>query len=284
MRSDRQTLSGFTLVEMIVVIVITSIIGALAAMFLRAPVQQYMEVGRRADLTEIADLALRRIARDIRTAVPNCIRVPAPAGSSYIEFLPTSTGGRYRAGVPGNVLDFASAVGSFDVLGQITLAANDAIIVGSTQVDGNSPYYDPDAYPASSVRRTFSGTPGSVTTVNMTPSVQFPAFAWVQGHRFAVVPGDQQAVTYSCENVGAANGEGTGTLRRYWKYGYNATLVAPGSLQNPSSAILADKVSSCQFVYATVNQRRGLVELTLGLTHGGDSISLYHEIHVSNVP
>ena len=131
---------GFTLVEMIMVIVITGIIGGMVAVFLKAPVQQYMDVSRRADMTDIADTALRRISRDLRTALPNSVRVIAagacpvtaanPGGIGLcdsVEFLPTSGGGRYRAdtggaagclGSPsGEALDFTAADACFGVLG-----------------------------------------------------------------------------------------------------------------------------------------------------------------------
>jgi MSHA biogenesis protein MshO len=278
MRLNLHTQSGFTLVEMIMVIAITGIIGAIAAVFLKAPVQQYMDVARRAEMTDIADTALRRIGRDIRTAVPNSVRLPTQAGSSYIEFLPTSTGGRYRAGEPGDILDFTVADDSFDVIGQVTFAANDQIVLGSTQSDGNPPYDSS----ASGVRRAYTGSAGAQTNVAIAGAAQFPAFAEVQGHRFATVPNDQQAVTYACENAGVANGEGSGTLRRYWHYGFNTTQAAPPL--SGSSAMLADKISTCLFVYDVTNQRNGLVTITLGITRGGESISLYHEIHVNNVP
>lgn len=279
MRLDRHIQRAFTLVEMIMVIVITGIIGAIAAVFLKAPVQQYLDVARRAEMTDIADTALRRVGRDIRTAVPNSVRLPTAAGSSYLEFLPTSTGGRYRAGPPGDILDFTIADSSFDVIGQVTFAAGDDIVVGSTEQNGNPPYDTS----ASGVLRAYTGVAGAQTNVAIAGAAQFPAFAEVQGHRFVVVPGDQRAVTYACENVGVANGEGTGTLKRYWNYGFNTAQAAPPSLGG-SSAVLADRISSCKFVYDVVNQRFGLVEITLGITHGGESISLYHEIHVSNAP
>ena len=76
MRTRRKTQRGFTLVEMIVVIVITGIIAGVVAIFLRAPVQGYVDSARRAEMTDIADTALRRIGRDLRTAVPNSVRVP----------------------------------------------------------------------------------------------------------------------------------------------------------------------------------------------------------------
>ena len=57
---------GFTLVEMIIVIVITGIIGAMVAVFIRVPVQGYVDVAARAALADTADTATRRLTRDVR--------------------------------------------------------------------------------------------------------------------------------------------------------------------------------------------------------------------------
>jgi len=93
MRSMHNQQSGFTLVEMIMVIVITGIIGGMVAVFLKAPIQQYMDVSRRAELTDIADTAVRRMARDVRIAVPNSVRF-TNCTAPCVEFIPTKDGGR----------------------------------------------------------------------------------------------------------------------------------------------------------------------------------------------
>lgn len=280
---------GFTLVEMIIVIVITGIIAGMVAMFLRAPVQGYVDSERRAELTDLADTALRRIARDLRAAVPNSVRVSAP---TYIEFLPTRDGGRYRVndaggmlcGVAGDELDFDLPPDScFAIVGsQMDIAEGDAIIVGSAQSDGNPPYLAPGN--ANSVRRMVpaAGAGAARTTVVITPSaVPFPAS--YEGYRFEVVPADQQAVTYACEDVNTVNGTGTGVLRRYWHYGFNAIQAAPPFAAG-SSAILAERVSACSFIYNTSNARNSLVAMQLTLTRDNESVTLYHEVHINNIP
>ncbi|HJW54183.1 MAG TPA: prepilin-type N-terminal cleavage/methylation domain-containing protein, partial [Burkholderiaceae bacterium] len=55
---------GFTLAEAVIVIVITGIIAGTVAVFLRLPVQGYVDTAARAELTDIADTALRRMTRD----------------------------------------------------------------------------------------------------------------------------------------------------------------------------------------------------------------------------
>ncbi len=283
MHSARKQISGFSLIEMVVVIVITAIIGGTLAIFLRVPVQGYVDSARRAELTDIADTALRRMGRDVRTAVPNSVRLPVPTGATYVEFIPTKDGGRYRADAPGNTLDFGVADGSFDIVGSpITFAAGDYIVVGSTQSSGNPPYDTTLA----GVLRAYSGAAGAQSSVTITNAVGLPAWAELPSQRFAVVDGAQQAVTYSCEGtLGTldATGNGQALLVRHWAYGYNPSQKAPAALGG-SSAILANSVSGCAIDYELPNQRFGLLAVRLTLTRGGESVSLYNEIHVNNMP
>src|SRR5467141_1682767 len=99
LRSER----GVTLIEMVIVIAITAIIAGAVAVFISRPVEGYADAARRAEMTDIADTALRRITRDLRTALSNSIRttcVPSCGPTSsvyYLEYLQSSGGGRYRA-------------------------------------------------------------------------------------------------------------------------------------------------------------------------------------------
>ncbi|HUW76637.1 MAG TPA: type II secretion system protein [Gallionella sp.] len=287
-RHNRQ--SGFTLVEMIMVIVITGIIGGMVAVFLQVPVHQYTDVARRAELTDIADTAILRMARDVRIAVPNSVRLTGACPSCAVEFLPTRDGGRYRAAqdcsgaCTGDVLGFGVADGSFDIIGTANFAANDYIVVGSTQSDGNPPYDQT----SSGILRPYTGPAGTaitnVTFINPAPGL--PTWAALPSQRFDVVDGSQQAVTYACENATGvdANGNGTGKLMRYWHYGFKQTQVNPPVGGGMQSAILASKVSNCTIDYSVANQRFGLLAIRLTLTSGGETVSLYNEIHVNNSP
>ena len=294
---------GFTLIEMIVVIVITGIIAGMVAMFIRAPVQGYVASARRAEMTDIADTALRRLGRDVRTAVPNSVRMPTPAGSTYFEFLPTTEGGRYRvnptggaggcAAVAGNslgdALNFDAADTCFEIVGTpIATSVGDAIVIGSTQSDGNQPYQLVNS--ATGVRRMVAAA--GTTTVQVTSGTPLPASSELEGHRFEVVPSAQWAVTYACVSPDGsacgtdANGDGTCRLMRYRAYGFNPIQVPP-PLAN--GAMLAQRVSACTFVYNTENQRNSLLAMRLVISRGdqdsgSESVNLYHEVHINNIP
>lgn len=279
--------SGFTLVEMIMVIVITGIIGGMVAMFIRAPVQGYMDSARRAEMTDIADSALRRISRDLRTALPNSVRV-SPDGA-FLEFIPTTGGGRYRKGPVGNILNFTAAVSPFDVLGPaVSMQAGDQIVVYNLGITGS------DAYAGSS-RRAYTG--GAATTNTIAFNVAGGAFPFESpGNRFQVVA---TPVTYACVPLPG----GGGTLTRYWGYAIQSSQNSTDSigeldaLVNPAnasrgSALLATNVGpaagpgGCGFTYdvGVVAQRNGLVTMQLTLTENGESVTLYNATHVSNQP
>ena len=289
MRNLTKQQTGFTLVEMIMVIVITGIIGGMVAMFLKAPIQQYMDVARRAELTDIADTAVRRMARDVRTAVPNSVRVPNQTGCvatsttpCVVEFLPTRDGGRYRAGLDaagsGDVLNFGGTDNAFDMINgvvPVSVEENDYIVIGSTQSDGAPPY------DTNGVLRKVTNVTGAKITFELPV---FPPWAELASQRFSVVDGAQQAVTYACEGVNTVDGNGTGKLVRHWHYWNVVDTVHATYSSDGTSAILADKVSACEITYEVPNQRFGLLAVRLTLTSGGESVSLYNEIHVNNAP
>lgn len=263
---------GFTLIEMIVVIVITGIIAGIVAIFIQAPVQGYIDSSRRAELTDIADTALRRMARDVRIAVPNSMRTAACTNGACFEFVMTKNGGRYRNDLPGDPLLFDGADTTFDILHGATgtaIAVGDYIVVGSSQSDGSA------VYGLSGVRQVTNYAPPLVTLDAGLAYVRF-----MPTHRFDVV---DSAVTYECANVGSANGTGTGTLLRhsgYWDFTTSrAVFVAP-----TGGAILADKVSACSISYDLTEQRFGLLSVSLTLTEANESVTLHSQMHVNNIP
>ena len=87
---------GVTLIEMIVAIVVSGILIAMVGMFVNNQVTAYFDVARRAELSDVADGVLRRIARDVQGSLPNSLR-PATIGSSFIEFVPIVNAGRFAS-------------------------------------------------------------------------------------------------------------------------------------------------------------------------------------------
>lgn len=274
MTRRRQPFAGFTLIEVIMVITITGIIAAVVAVFLRAPLQGYADAVRRAELTDAADVALRRIGRDVRLALPNSLRVMSAGGITYVEFIITQSGGRYRDAADGSTggdfLDFLSAADtSFDVLGPLPeMAANDFIVVNNLGAAGA------DAYSGDN-RARIQAIAGNTVTLAANPFASQTPPLPSPGARFQVVPGGVGAVTYACPQAGA------GDLTRHWNYGFNAAQAAPAG---GNVAVLATNATCSVDYSANATGRNGLLFISMTLASGGESITLFGQIHLDNTP
>jgi MSHA biogenesis protein MshO len=276
----RHHAAGFTLIEIVMVIVIIGIISSMVAIFVVKPVQGYVDAVKRAELTDAADVALRRFTRDLRLALPNSLRVMTSGGNHYIEFIMTSNGGRYRdesdGSTAGNFLSFTdTSIKTFDVLGPMpsnpAMAVNDYIVIYNL----GSGYSPADAYTGGN-RAQISGIASNVVTLLTNPFASQSPPLPSPNARFQVVPGGTKAVTYVCPTTTAGN------LSRYANYGFNAVQAAPTG----SPSVLAANATCTVDYTSTATGRNGLLYIELELTDStsGETVTLFQQIHVDNAP
>lgn len=281
--------SGFTLIELVITISISTIVMAFAAMFISQPVRGFTDQVRRAELVDAAESALRRMQRDIRRALPNSIRVTTNGSVSALEILNTVEGIRYRSGPPpGNDdawLTFAAAddafnsVGQFDAVTKPFSSTSHYLSIYNVGVSGA------DAYELSNVI-TPPGTQidiGTAAEAGEDNIVLNPAFEFAYRSPRQRVYLVDTAVSFLCDTA-------NGTLTRYSGYTIasnqsdrdsDAELLAAGA----SDSIMSDHLSACTFTYTPgTAQRAALITLSLTLTQDDESITLLQQVHVDNVP
>jgi MSHA biogenesis protein MshO len=272
--------AGFSLIELIVVMVVVGILAGIVAVFIRSPLEGYMAASRRAEVVDIADGALLRIARDVRTALPNSVRVTQVGTAFYLEYLPVEDGGRYReqrdstvdctdpATAGCDILDFTLADTSFEVLGPpVTANPNQFLVIYNLGLDG-----DTDAWQGGNRREVTSN--GAVSSLAFTSTARLPLES--PSRRFYLV---SDPVSYVCDPV-------AGTVRRYSGYG-EPTEDQPTSFGSGVNALLASRVKDCSMIYEPgASQRLGQLTLWLQLENSeGDNAeqaSLYREVVVNN--
>ena len=277
-RHSCQRNHGFTLVELIMVIVLMGVIGGMVSVFIKGPIDAYISSGLRAALTDVADTTARRMARDIHRALPNSIRTN---GTTCLEFIPTRTGGRYRADGTG-ALTFSSAVTGFNMLGDYTsfagatlpadqtIAATDLVVVYNL-----GPGTGSDAYAAENYSSVTSVGPvaANETPINIA-SKQFPLASG--SSRFHVVPGDEKLVSYVCS--------GTNLYRTV-----GSTLSTTLSCSTTGASVIASNVNcgGTSFAYSGSDlMRNALVTMVLSIQDSSttETVNLQHEVHVDNTP
>lgn len=288
---------GFTLVELIMVIVIMGVIGGMVSVFMKSPIDAYFDSARRAELTDVADTAVRRMGRDVHRALPNSLR--PPANTTCIEFIPTKTGGRYRADGTAAGLSFSAPPDtSFNMLGDNgalppdqRIADGDSIVVYNLGIAGSDAYTTVNRATVDGAPAVALAPPETTITITTTQPAASPTFSLASGgNRFHVVPAAEHTVTYVCAGAGTVAGDGSGTLYRYVR-DFNAAHTCPvtplevAAMVAAGATPLARNVSACSFVYnGTDLQRNATVQINLTLTRSNETVSLYHEVHVDNTP
>jgi MSHA biogenesis protein MshO len=306
--------AGFTLIEMIIAIMLTGIIAGMVSVFMVRPIQGYLDTAQRAELSDVADMVLRRLSREARQALPNSIRCGSAAGLCgttayngqdyyFIEFIPVSGGGSYRdehdgsaGGIPLNFNDTGScavtpALCQFDVIGPMpaapALAIGDFVVVfnfgevsGISQAPFNAHASNDDCTNCNRARVT--NIAGNTVTLN--PGAGGGnIFARADGsgrsdsdstNRFHVVRAGAKNTMYACP----ANAPGP--MVRFENYGFNTNLAdAITAATGGTPEVLANEVV-CTISYAAqaTLQRTGMLTVEMNLRHIAKSSGLQEDI------
>jgi MSHA biogenesis protein MshO len=293
----RHAQGGFTLVELVMVITLAGLVTVMITSALSRPLEGFVAQSRRAELVDLAAGALNRMARDIRLAVPNSVRLNGSLANPAMEMFNVLNAGRYRPNrVGGDGLMFAtgtaancSASGNncsafqvldagFSVAGARWLVVyniGSSVLGSNLWVSGLNPsVVSPDG-------STFavSALPGNESLISMAaPGGSFNfSFASPQ-RRFYL---SDQIVGYRCD-LDIANPE-NGKLIRFSRSARTPDFNQ-GSDAGPE-AVAATHVTGCGMSYQVgSSQRAGLVTLRLQLTLEGESIELFQQVHVDNAP
>jgi MSHA biogenesis protein MshO len=287
MRALPHVARGFTLIELVITITVGSIVVAFMALFIVMPMNAYSTQTQQAALVDAADSALRFMARDLRSALPNSVRVSSGGTVTALELLATADGARYQDGGPVSnpalALDFTAADGAFATtvpFTQLTLpwtSSSYYLSIYNVGVPGANAYQMTNVItPAGTTITIAAGATANQNLVTLSPAFQF-AFG-SPGKRVYLVSGP---VSYLCDTAAA-------TLTRYSGYtiaGAQPASAAALSAAGATAALVAANVASCQFTLTTgTAERNALATLTLQISQNGQSVQLLNEVQVVNAP
>lgn len=280
--------AGFSLIELIVVIVLLGLLAGGAGLLILNPIEAYDAQVRRQQLVDQGEMALRQIARDLRRALPNSVRI-SPAGAGFaLEMVNIVDGARYRDEYGGAyvadadfVLDFSAPDAAFNLLGGLSnpadFAASNRLVIYNTSVNIYAEAVDVDKQGII----TDAGTSLAFVTLNPGPnqedqvslSTPFEFTQQSPAQRAFLVDG---AISYICNPA-------TSSILRYSGYGFdNPQQIPPGGAVSDT---LVSQVISCNASYMVgTAQRGGIISLEITLGDSGENINLLHQVHVVNVP
>jgi MSHA biogenesis protein MshO len=276
-----------TLIELVVVIVVSAVVVSFMSMFIVTPVDAFTQQKQRAQLADAADGALRLLSRDLRAGLPNSVRVTTSGSVVALELLATLDGARYRDNGPltnpSQWLDFTTADTAFATtspFSNITLpwsSTTSYLSIYNVGVPGANAYALANVItPAGTTIAISAGSAANAQNVTLSPGFQFSYGS--PEKRVYLVSGP---VSWLCDTSAA-------TLTRYSGYAIQATQPASAatlSAAGASSGLVASHVNGCQFTYAAgTPDRSDMATLELSLAQNGQTIQLLHQVHLVNAP
>ena len=286
----RRLQNGFSLVELIVVVVLLGVLASGAGLLITNPIEAYQDQVRRQQLVDQGEMALRQIARDVRRALPNSIRITAVGAGSALEMVNTVDGARYRdefGGIytvdPDFILDFASADTVFNLLGPLSnpaaFSANNRLVIYNTSANIYAEAVDVDNQGIITNAATTLGfaslNPGVNQEDQITLSAPFQFTQQSPGQRAFFV---DSSTSYVCDPAG-------NQIQRYAGYGFRASQPTTAADFGVAPGKVISELSSCSFSYsAGTAQRGGILTVEISISDSGETINLLHQIHVVNVP
>ncbi len=252
---------GFSLIELVVVITVLGIIMAGTASYITQGMTAYTDTVRREELANVGRATVERIARELRTALPNSIRV----SNDCLEFQPIVAGSAYLTlpiDAPSNTMNAAA----------FNLPAG-----GGNRYVVVYPYTTSALYTISN--------PGPIVGFNSAGGTPTATVTFSTTHRFNLASPYQRFFIVSDPVSFCVVGT---ELRRYSNYGLNTVQAAPPASGN---ALLAENIQTVDnsvtvtpFTYSPGTlKRNAIVDLDLRYFIDGEWIRLTHEVQVRNV-
>ena len=281
LRNSQSKTKGFTLIELVTVIIVLGVVSVGISGFIRTGVQIYTNVTERDQLLGDSRFVVERINRELRMAIPNSARVAANGSIQCIEFVPSKWVSFYTSlSVLPDVTTTANIVAFADNTAGFELDANDFAVVYPTSND--------DVYDLSNNKRkaisacTDDGDAGagdcstaddSGGTAELTLSGAFADHS--PASRLYIA---RKAVSYCAHS----NGD---VFRIENSIDTNQIVYSSGTLMAESLSNNFTNADELPFrVYDATLTRNSLVHILLAFERNEEIINYSSEVHIPNVP
>ncbi|HCM04887.1 MAG TPA: MSHA biogenesis protein MshO [Oceanospirillales bacterium] len=269
--------SGFTLIELVMVIVVLGIISVGSLSFISNSAQGLVDTAERQVLASTATIAVEKVLREVRRALPNSVRTFSDGSNECLELVPILHSSEYVS------IPTASAATSFESIKFVTEAGTES---GYVAVYPNSliSVYDSG--------QSISSSTGTASTVSgaSTPNIELQTitFSDAAGYRFPTESPTKrfflvdQPISF-CDDI-------NGRLWRYQNYGFNLDSTSSIPTTGSDRILIADSLKSNSLAFKILPaqlQRNAVVRMTVVIERGGTSteqVDITQEVQLRNVP
>jgi len=282
MSSNNVIQRGFSLLEIVIVLMIVGILVGILSIVFSFPLQQYQATAVRQQFTDDAAIAWQLLRKELHKAIIGSVRVSSfsPTSISAVEFMPHFAEGYYRAGAtadkPAPALDLTVNQGRFELFPRLQsvkyLNTGNGSQACLTQQASCLliPEVAPSAYSFYAVKQQQIATVSEYADgILAFDNSDLPNWHFI-GNPSTKFYLTNSPVSYVCDVA-------TGTLKRYVNYGIRP--IQPLNFSEHSGQIFIKQVVYCDFRY-TRHGNKHVLGLLVGLKNPvtDASVVLYERI------
>lgn len=268
--------SGFTLIELITVLVVLGIVSVGIAGFVRTSTQIYIDVAERDEVLSEGRFVVQRLNRELSNALPNSLRVSGDASIQCLEFTPVLFSSFYFDApvAPEPADDEVKVIATTANTTDYSYQSDHSIVIYPTSLS--------DVYGASTNRRYLldeapSADPADSQKLVLTLSSDLQFATDSPSSRAYVV---DTPVSYCVTG---------GQIIRYTDYGYNAvqdTSLSNGVLmaENVQNDLNGNDQDKPFRVAAATLSRNAFVLTLLRFDINEETVVFNNEVHIPNAP
>lgn len=273
-------IQGFTLIELILVIIMLGIMATATISYLGLGARMYAESAERDKLLSQSRFAVERITRELRNVVPNSVRTWSNVNGSRqcIEFAPLVQAGRYQGSLLTGSASLFSAADEWGDL--VQLAATTPVFMTVYPTNAPTDIYQKGRV-ATTLKISVNGGDSRVLDVTFSFPTVVPDSP-SQRMYFMTAP-----VVYCIEN------------NQLWRYQRADIVGSQAAVNLPTGVLMADDLDNSpstgfyaannalafSFENSVVLTRNAVVHVRLAFKSGvSDSLVFNQEIHIPNVP
>ncbi len=235
---------GFTLIELVIVIIILGAIGIATSNYIATGITIYTDITERDRELNSLRFVMERLRREIVNALPNSLIVTGEGDNQCLSFTPIKASTLYDYDFP--VTPLSATSGSIATLNNYTFEDGDKAVIyllHATELGGNNV-------------QNISALGGE--TITFDSEVSFPFGS--PSKRLYIINAAQS-----------------------YYFNASEQLILADKCDGDGS-IMADDIRGDFFVADTTLQRNGLVKITFNLDFDGQEVPIEQTVHISNVP